>query len=134
MKTGGEEKVPFEKSPLAFEDVEKVGHEGDYLAGPVPTRGGARAGLDPTQVRRYLTFMETIVSSKGQIVLPSPLRKRDNIRAGQRFSVERLRSGDYRLVRQQAPGDDLVAWLRSCPEKDYFKAPHFSDTTDDVLK
>lgn len=78
--------------------------------------------------------METIVSSKGQIVLPSPLRKRDNIRAGQRFSVERLRSGDYRLVRQQAPGDDLVAWLRSCPEKGYLKAPHFTDSTDDILK
>lgn len=78
--------------------------------------------------------METIVSSKGQIVLPAPLRKRDRIRAGQRFSVERLSSGDYRLVRQQAPGDDLVAWLRSCPEKDYFEAPRFKDTTGDVLK
>ena len=94
----------------------------------------AWAGLTVTKVRRYLTFMETIVSSKGQIVLPSPLRKRDDIRAGQRFSVERVRSGDYRLVRQQAPGDDLVAWLRSCPEKDYFKAPHFTDSTDDILK
>jgi len=76
--------------------------------------------------------METIVSSKGQIVLPSPLRKRDNIRAGQRFTVERLRSGDYRLVRQKAQGDDLVAWLRACPEKGYFKAPVFADTTDDI--
>ena len=78
--------------------------------------------------------METIVSSKGQIVLPAPLRKRDNIRTGQRFVVERLRSGDYRLVRQQTPGDGLVDWLRSCPEKDYFVAPHFTETTDDVLK
>ncbi len=78
--------------------------------------------------------METTVSSKGQIVLPSSLRKRDNIRAGQRFSVERLRSGDYRLLRQRAPGEDLVAWLRSCPEKDYFEAPHFADTTEDILK
>lgn len=76
--------------------------------------------------------METIVSSKGQIVLPSPLRKRDNIRAGQRFTVERLRSGDYRLVRQKAQGDDLVAWLRACPEKGYFRAPVFDDTTDDI--
>lgn len=76
--------------------------------------------------------METIVSSKGQIVLPSPLRKRDNIRAGQRFTVERLRSGDYRLVRQLAQGDDLVAWLRACPEKGYFKAPLFTDTTADI--
>jgi len=78
--------------------------------------------------------METIVSSKGQIVLPSTLRKRDNIRTGQRFSVERLRSGDYRLVRQQTAGDDLVAWLRSCPEKNYFEAPKFTDTTDDILR
>lgn len=78
--------------------------------------------------------METIVSSKGQIVLPAPLRKRDNIRTGQRFVVQRLRSGDYRLVRQLTPGDGLVAWLRSCPEKDFFVAPRFGDTTDDILR
>ncbi|MEO8361327.1 MAG: AbrB/MazE/SpoVT family DNA-binding domain-containing protein [Vicinamibacteria bacterium] len=78
--------------------------------------------------------METIVSSKGQIVLPAPLRKRDNIRPGQHFSVERLRSGDYRLVRRQAPGDDLVSWLKACPDKDFVVAPEFTDTTDDVLK
>ena len=78
--------------------------------------------------------METTVSSKGQIVLPAPLRKRDNIRAGQRFAVQRLRSGDYRLVRQKTQGDGLVAWLRSCPEKDYFVTPHFTETTDDFLK
>lgn len=78
--------------------------------------------------------METIVSSKGQIVLPAPLRTRDKILTGQRFSVHRLRSGDYRLVRKREPGEDLVAWLKSCPEKDYFTAPSFPDTTADVLK
>lgn len=83
-------------------------------------------------VRRYLTLVETIVSSKGQIVLPALLRVRDKILTGQRFSVHRLRSGDYRLVRQRDQGYDLVTWLKSCPEKNYFKAPSFKDTTADI--
>lgn len=104
------------------------------MPGHLTAESMAGLRLTVTMVRRYLTRVETIVSSKGQIVLPSPLRKRDNIRTGQRFIVQRLRSGDYRLIRQQAPGDDLVAWLRACPEKDYFTAPRFADTTADILK
>ena len=38
METGGEEEVPFEQRALAFEDVENVAHELDYLARAVPLR------------------------------------------------------------------------------------------------
>jgi bifunctional DNA-binding transcriptional regulator/antitoxin component of YhaV-PrlF toxin-antitoxin module len=78
--------------------------------------------------------MEVTVSSRGQIVLPPLLRARDKILTGQRFSVHRLRSGDYRLVRKGETGQDFVTWLRSCPEKDYLAARSFPDTTADVLK
>ena len=83
-----------------------------------------------TKVRRYLTRMRTTVSSKGQIVLPAELRQKDNIRAGQVMEIERIESGEYRLVRLTPPRNSgLVKWLRSCPEKDFF-VPIESESTD----
>jgi len=41
--------------------------------------------------------METVVSSKGQVVLPAELRREDHIESGQRFLVERLEAGVYVL-------------------------------------
>jgi AbrB family looped-hinge helix DNA binding protein len=74
--------------------------------------------------------METTISSKGQVVLPSELRKRDKLRAGQRFDVERVEEGKYLLKRQSAPANDgLVDWLLACPEKDWFE-PLPSESTD----
>lgn len=72
-------------------------------------------------VRRYLTHVKTVVSSKGQIVLPAELRQRDKIRAGQRFDVERLDHGRYLLTkRDDASNEGLVEWLLGCPEKGWF--------------
>jgi AbrB family looped-hinge helix DNA binding protein len=74
--------------------------------------------------------MKTRVSSKGQIVLPAELRKRDKVEAGQEFEVERLDRGDYRLVRRDSrPNRGLVDWLLACPEKGFF-VPIESDSTD----
>jgi AbrB family looped-hinge helix DNA binding protein len=62
--------------------------------------------------------MVTRVSSKGQIVLPAEIRKRDGIRPGEKFAVERIDRGEYRLLRQQDPGGDgVVDWLLACPSK-----------------
>ncbi|MBL9135137.1 MAG: AbrB/MazE/SpoVT family DNA-binding domain-containing protein [Verrucomicrobiales bacterium] len=67
--------------------------------------------------------MLTTISSKGQIVLPAPLREKDGIVAGQRFEVERLEEGQYLLKRQRSKGNHgLVDWLLACPEKDWFQA------------
>lgn len=74
--------------------------------------------------------MKTIVSSKGQIVLPAEIRKQDRIEAGQEFDIERLDRGDYRLKRRSAPSNDgLVDWLLSCPHKGFF-VPIDSESTD----
>ena len=67
--------------------------------------------------------MNTIVSSKGQLVLPAPLRERDRILAGQKFDIERLEAGQYLLKRQPVPDNEgVVDWLLACPEKDWFQA------------
>ena len=39
--------------------------------------------------------MKTLISSKGQIVLPAELRQQDGIQAGQQFSLERINAGEY---------------------------------------
>lgn len=74
--------------------------------------------------------MKTTVSSKGQIVLPAELRRRDVIEPGQEFDVERLDAGEYRLVRRAGPSNEgVVDWLLACPEADFF-LPVESESTD----
>ncbi len=84
------------------------------------------------RVRRHLTSMTTVVSSKGQIVLPASLRVRDRIVAGQAFDIERMEAGSYLLKRRPVPDNHgLVDWLLACPEKDWFE-PVPSESTDDL--
>ena len=86
--------------------------------------------LDLPRVRRYLTYMKTTVSSKGQIVLPAELRQMDRVEPGQEFDVERVDHGDYRLVRRAArPNVGAIDWLLACPQKDFF-VPIDSESTD----
>jgi AbrB family looped-hinge helix DNA binding protein len=73
--------------------------------------------------------VRTTVSSKGQIVLPAELRRRDGIEAGQEFEVERLGADEYRLTRVAGANEGLVDWLLSCPDKGYFVAVE-SESTD----
>ncbi|HVC98692.1 MAG TPA: AbrB/MazE/SpoVT family DNA-binding domain-containing protein [Pirellulales bacterium] len=74
--------------------------------------------------------MKTIVSTKGQIVLPAEIRQRDGIEPGQEFEVERIARGEYRLVRcQPRANDGLVDWFLACPAKDFF-VPLESESTD----
>jgi len=83
-------------------------------------------------VRRYLTRVKTRISTKGQIVLPSEIRERDGIEAGDEFDVERIDRGEYRLVRRAPrPNEGVVDWLLDCPEKGFF-TPIESETTDAI--
>jgi len=76
--------------------------------------------------------MRTRVSSKGQLVLPAQIRRQDRLEAGQEFEIERLRRGEYRLVRRASrPNTGLVDWLLSCPEKGFF-VPIESESTDSL--
>jgi AbrB family looped-hinge helix DNA binding protein len=74
--------------------------------------------------------MKTVISSKGQIVLPADIRQRDDIKPGQQFEIERIDRGEYRLVRKEStPNEGLTDWLLACPEKGYF-VPIESESTD----
>jgi bifunctional DNA-binding transcriptional regulator/antitoxin component of YhaV-PrlF toxin-antitoxin module len=74
--------------------------------------------------------MKTVVSSRGQIVLPAEFRRMDRVEAGQEFDVERVDHGDYRLVRRAAPPNQgAIDWLLACPRKDFF-VPIESESTD----
>jgi AbrB family looped-hinge helix DNA binding protein len=74
--------------------------------------------------------MKTTVSTKGQLILPAEIRRRDGIEPGQEFEVERIDRGEYRLVRKRAPPNaGLVDWLLACPEKGFFTAIE-SESTD----
>jgi AbrB family looped-hinge helix DNA binding protein len=76
--------------------------------------------------------MTTTISSKGQIVLPAGLRKRDRIRPGERFDVERLGSGKYLLKKVKAARPSgVLEWLRACPERGWFRALP-PETTDRI--
>jgi AbrB family looped-hinge helix DNA binding protein len=74
--------------------------------------------------------MKTVVSTKGQIVIPAEIRRQDDIEPGQELEIERLDRGEYRLTRLAAPRNDgLLEWLRACPEKGFF-VPIESESTD----
>lgn len=90
----------------------------------------AQVKLTLALVRRYLTYMKTTVSSKGQIVLPSELRRMDRVEPGQEFDVERVDTGEYRLVRRPSPRNQgVIDWLLACPQKGFF-VPIESESTD----
>ena len=74
--------------------------------------------------------MKTIISTKGQIVLPAEIRQRDGIEPGQHFDIERVDRGEYRLVRLSPRANEgVLDWLLSCPEPDFF-VPIESESTD----
>ncbi len=78
--------------------------------------------------------MNTSISSKGQIVLPASIRKQDGIEPGQKFEIERIARGEYRLKRKSRPRNEgLIELLLACPVKDWFEPMDRSETTDDII-
>jgi AbrB family looped-hinge helix DNA binding protein len=78
-------------------------------------------------------MMKTIISSKGQIVLPAEFRQQDGIEPGQEFEVERIEQGEY-LLRRTKPrrNEGLVQLLLACPVKDWFQPASRTVSTEDV--
>ena len=77
--------------------------------------------------------MRTTVSTKGQIILPAEIRRRDGIEPGQGFEIERIDRGEYRLKREeQRRNEGLVKLLLACPVKGWFNPMDRSETTDDI--
>jgi AbrB family looped-hinge helix DNA binding protein len=77
--------------------------------------------------------MKTTVSTKGQVVLPAEIRQRDDVRPGQRFEIERIDRGEYRLRRTaRRRNEGLVDLLLACPVKGWFRPADRTETTDDI--
>jgi AbrB family looped-hinge helix DNA binding protein len=78
-------------------------------------------------------MMKTIISSKGQIVLPAEFRREDGIEPGQEFEIERVDRGEYLLKRTRLQRNEgLVQLLLACPIKDWFQPASRTESTDDV--
>ncbi len=76
--------------------------------------------------------MKTVISSKGQIVIPAEFRNQDRIEPGQAFDIERVDKGEYRLSVADAPKNrGLVNTLLACPVKGWF-VPLESESTDSL--
>jgi AbrB family looped-hinge helix DNA binding protein len=76
---------------------------------------------------------KTVVSTKGQVVLPAELRKQDDIQPGEEFEVERIDRGEYRLKRvPRRRNDGLMKLLLACPAKGWFVPLERTETTDDI--
>jgi len=75
----------------------------------------------------------TVISSKGQIVLPAEIRRLDDIRPGQAFDIERLDRGEYRLTRRtRRKNAGLVDLLLACPVKGRLEPVDRHETTNDI--
>ena len=75
--------------------------------------------------------MITTISSKGQLVLPADIRRRDGIKPGQKFEIERIDRGEYRLKRRARRNEGLVKLLLACPVKGWFEPLGRSEPTVD---
>jgi AbrB family looped-hinge helix DNA binding protein len=76
--------------------------------------------------------MKTVISSKGQIVVPAAIRRQDNILPCQEFEIECLKRGEYFLRRTRRRNEGLVRLLLDCPVKDWFQAATRNETTDEI--
>ena len=77
--------------------------------------------------------MRTIISNKGEIILPAEIRRKDDIKPGQEFEIERLNRGEYLLKRTSMPRNKgLIKLLLSCPVKDWFQPLDRTETTDHI--
>jgi bifunctional DNA-binding transcriptional regulator/antitoxin component of YhaV-PrlF toxin-antitoxin module len=75
--------------------------------------------------------MKTIISSKGQVVLPAIFREQDAIEPGQEFEIQRIDSGEYLLTRTKGPRNQgVVRLLLACPLKDWFQPANRTETTE----
>ena len=80
-----------------------------------------------------LLWMKTTVSRKGQIVLPAEIRQQDDVRSGQKFEIERIDRGEYRLRRTaRRRNEGLVELLLACPVKGWFEPMERTETTDNT--
>ena len=66
-------------------------------------------------------------------MIPAEIRRKDDIKSGQEFEIERLDRGEYLLKRTTGKRNDgLVKLLLSCPVKGWFQPLERTETTNDI--
>ena len=66
-------------------------------------------------------------------MLPAEIRERDDVRPGQKFEIERIERGEYRLKRTaRRRNEGLVELLLACPVKGWFQPLERIETTHDI--
>ena len=75
--------------------------------------------------------MTTILSSKGQIVIPASIRRSHQLRPGDELSIEE-RDGEVVLKKsRRTRKKSLVQWMQSCPAAD-LRIERLKDAPKDV--
>jgi len=67
--------------------------------------------------------MTTTISADGLLRIPELFRQTDSIEPGQRFDIERLGRGEYRVKAETPVVPEKESWLtilRECPDKDWW--------------
>jgi AbrB family looped-hinge helix DNA binding protein len=63
--------------------------------------------------------MTTILSSKGQVVIPAPIRERQQFRPGDKLIIEEHDGGIVLKKAKRKRKKSLLQWLRDCPVSDF---------------
>ena len=63
--------------------------------------------------------MTTTLSSKGQIVIPAPIRERHNFRAGDELLIEEREDEIVLKKARHKRKKSLVQWLLDCPARNF---------------
>ena len=77
--------------------------------------------------------MKVTVTSNGAVTLPADFRRRDGIKSGAKFDLQRIAPGQYVLTKVRPRAKlSLVDWLLDCPENDWFRPLPCTETTDSI--
>jgi hypothetical protein len=75
----------------------------------------------------------TTLNAEGLLEFPEEIRRIDeSLKPGQRFEIERVGPGDFRMrvvTGEAGAGKSWLDWLRECPEKNWMKEPDRSEMT-----
>jgi AbrB family looped-hinge helix DNA binding protein len=63
--------------------------------------------------------MVTTLSSKGQVVIPEPIRRRQQMQAGDQLEVEEREDGIVLRKVRRSRKKSLLQWMQDCPAADF---------------